>query len=56
LNDLTAQRDALAKQIKTTLDAAEFHGVVLDHETARGLNSQVQYLLLQMSVLAATAK
>lgn len=56
LNQLTAQRDALAAQIKSVLDAAEFHGVRLDNPTANQLALQAQQLLSQMSQLTQSTQ
>ena len=56
LAQLTTQRNAFADQIKSALDAAEFHGVPLDHRTAYSLYSQAELLLWQMRQLRETAK
>ncbi len=56
LTKLTARRDALATQIKSQLDAAEFHGVALNPKTALSLSLQAGLLLLEMDVFSATAK
>ncbi len=56
LTQLTTQRDALADQIKSALDAAEFHGVPLNLRTADSLILQSAKLLLQMGRLRETAE
>ncbi len=56
LTRLTTQRDALATQIKSLLDGAEFHGVALGPGTALKLSSEAALLLLEMDVFSATAK
>ena len=56
LTKLTTQRDALATQIKTALDAAEFHGVPVDPVTTVRLGLQSASLLFEMEVFSATAK
>jgi hypothetical protein len=43
--ELTSQRDALALQIKTALDAAEFKGVRLDEQTAEQLERRARELI-----------
>ena len=56
LNQLTTQRDALAIQIESQLDAVEFHGASLNPRTAISLSSQAALLLLEMDALSATAR
>lgn len=56
LTKLTARRDALAAQIKSLLDGAEFHGVALDPGTALSLSFKAEVLLLEMEIFSATAK
>jgi len=52
LNALTAERDALATQIKAVLDGAEFQGQPLDHLSAAKLLVQANLLLAKMARLA----
>ncbi len=47
LTQLTAQRNALATQIKTQLNAVEFQGASLDPATASSLTTQAQGLTVQ---------
>jgi hypothetical protein len=54
LQSLGKQRDALAGQIKTELDNAEFHGVALNEQQAKGQIDQAQSQLDQMHTLAGT--
>jgi len=54
LQSLGSQRDALAGQIKTELDNAEFQGVALNEQQAKGQIDQAQSLLDQMHTLAGT--
>ncbi|MGB2606618.1 MAG: hypothetical protein WBC78_23645 [Candidatus Sulfotelmatobacter sp.] len=56
LTQLTARRDALANQIKSLLDAAEFHGVPLNPQTTLSLSFDAGVLLLDMDILSLTAK
>jgi hypothetical protein len=51
---LTSQRDALAAQIKTALNAAAFEGQSLNERQAKSWISQAQSLLDQASALAAS--
>ena len=48
---LTSQRDALAAQIKTALDGAEFNGQVIGNAQAQSLMNQALTLLNQASAL-----
>jgi hypothetical protein len=52
IQDLTAQRDALATQIKTMLDAAEFQGTTIDVTQAQNLIKQGRDLLKRADQLA----
>jgi hypothetical protein len=52
INSLTAQRDALATQIKTLLDNATFNGQVINSSQAQNLIQQAQGLMNQMHALA----
>jgi hypothetical protein len=52
IRDLTSQRDALAAQIKSALDAATFGGQALSNGDAGTLVSQAQNLLDQAAALA----
>ena len=45
LADWTAQRDDLAGQIKSALDAATFHGQALNEQQAKALTAQAQALI-----------
>ncbi len=51
---LTAQRDALAAQIRTALDNAEFAGLPIDSVQAAGFVSQAQALLTSADSLATS--
>ena len=53
LSALTAQRDAVATQIKTALDGAEFRGQPLDPGAALQLFIKAETILVQVSVLAS---
>jgi hypothetical protein len=52
--DLTAQRDALAGQIKTALSKAAFDGQALGEQQAKGWIDQAQGLIDQAGALAAS--
>jgi len=52
---LAAQRDSLAGQIKTALNAAAFDGVPLNEQQAKDWIDQAQGLIDQAKVLAASA-
>jgi hypothetical protein len=52
---LTAQRDALAGQIRAALNAAAFDGVPLDEQQAKAWIGQAQTLLAAASDLAASS-
>jgi len=52
IQTLTSQRDALATQMKTLLDAAAFNGVAMNNPQAQQLIKQAQKLLDQMRALA----
>ena len=54
LSGLTAQRDALANQIKTVLDGAEFHGAALDHKQASELFFEGELLLFETRLLSGS--
>jgi len=56
LSDLTTQRDAIAAQIRTALDAAEFKGKRLDPEDAFELLWQAEEVLWKIDILARGAK
>jgi hypothetical protein len=49
----TTQRDGLAAQIKTMLEGAEFGGLAINEQQAKGLISASQALLDQASACAA---
>jgi hypothetical protein len=51
---LTAQRNALAGQIKAALNAAAFDGQALNEQQAKSWIDQAQSLLAQASALAAS--
>jgi hypothetical protein len=53
LRDITATRDALAAQIEGLLEAAEFHGQVLNEQQAQNLIEQAYTLLGRVSDLAS---
>jgi len=53
ISDLTAQRDALASQIKSALDAAAFGGSELNEKQAKRWIDQAQSLIGRASALAA---
>ncbi|HEY0438080.1 MAG TPA: hypothetical protein VGC92_15680 [Phenylobacterium sp.] len=55
IQSLTAQRDALAAQIKTALDAAAFNGQAINEQQAKSLNSQAQALINQAVQLAGNS-
>jgi len=52
--DLTAQRDALAAQVKAALDAAAFDERPLDQRQAMGWIDQAEALIQQAAALAAS--
>jgi hypothetical protein len=52
--DLTTQRDALAAQIRTALNDAQFAGQALDEQQAKGWIDQAQDLIDQASTLAGS--
>jgi hypothetical protein len=49
---LTAERDAIASQIRQVLDDAEFGGKRIDEHRARSLMSQAEHLLTEVRSLA----
>jgi hypothetical protein len=49
----TTQRDALAEQIKSMLEEAEFHGLAINEQQAKQIISAGQALLDQASACAA---
>jgi hypothetical protein len=53
MSDLTAQRDALASQIKAALDGAAFRNQAVDEQQAKDWIDQAQSLIGQASALAA---
>jgi hypothetical protein len=53
IENLTTQRDALASQIKSALNAAAFDGETLNEQNAKEWIDQAQSLLDQASDLAA---
>jgi hypothetical protein len=53
LKDITSTRDALTAQIEGLLEAAEFHGQVLNEEQAQNLIEQAYTLLGRVSDLAS---
>jgi hypothetical protein len=53
--DLTSTRDALAKQIRATLEAATFSGQALNEQQAKGYIEQAQAILSQAAALAASS-
>jgi hypothetical protein len=55
IQNLTAQRNALASQIKAALDAAAFDGQALNEQQAKGWIDQGQALLDQAHSLASTS-
>jgi uncharacterized protein YhaN len=54
IQSLTAQRDALAGQIKSALSGAAFNGQVLSDQQAGSLIAQAQSLIDQAHVLATS--
>jgi hypothetical protein len=54
IESLTAQRDALATQIKAVLKGAEFNGQVISSQQAHQLIAQSQFLLSQAHSLATS--
>ena len=52
---LTSQRDALAAQIRTGLNAAAFGGQALNEQTAKGWISQAQSLIDQATALGGSS-
>jgi len=55
IQTLTSQRDALAGQIKTALDAAAFNGQAINEQQAKNLNNQAQALINQAASLAGNS-
>ncbi len=55
IQSLTSQRDALATQIKTALDAAAFNGQAINELQAKNLDSQAQALINQAVSLAGNS-
>jgi hypothetical protein len=53
IQNLTAQRDTLAMQIKSALAGAAFNGQVLNKQQADSFIAQAQSLLNQADALAA---
>ncbi|HKS69709.1 MAG TPA: hypothetical protein VJQ45_04785 [Ktedonobacterales bacterium] len=53
LQSLTSQRDALAAQIRSALNAAAFNGQALNEQQAKGWIDQAQSLLDQAQAMAA---
>src|SRR5262249_32774051 len=53
IEDLTAQRDALAGQIKLALSGAAFDGQVVSNQQANSLITQAQSLIEQAHALAS---
>lgn len=51
LSALTTQRDALAVQIITLLENAEFNGQIIDFQTATSLAAQADELLGEVEQL-----
>jgi hypothetical protein len=52
IEDLTSQHDALATQIKTMLNSAEFQGTAIDQRQAQTLIKQARTLLKRADELA----